>query len=275
VTASDSDPDGQGREWPEIDTAVAHAARVYDHWLGGKANFAADRQAARQAAAANPGIVPAVRANRAFLGRAVRHLVNDAGIRQFLDVGTGIPAENNTHQVAQRAAPECRIVYADSDPTVLAHAHHLLKSTPAGACSYLQADLRDPGRILQEAAATIDLSRPVAIMLVAVLQYLPDADDPAGIVARLTAAAAPGSYLVISHPASDIGASEVAESMRRYNERAAEQATPRTREEVAGFFSGLELPAPGIVQLPEWRPDPGTERPPEPLPMWCGAARKP
>ena len=259
-----------------IDTSVAHPARVYDAWLGGKDNYAADREAAELAAAANPDILLAVRANRAFLGRAVHHLADAAGIGQFLDIGTGIPAAGNTHEVAQRARPESRVVYVDNDPVVLAHARALLASSPEGATGYLDADLRDVAAILEQAAATLDLSRPVALMLMAVLQYISDADDPYGIVTRLLDALAPGSHLVISHPASDIGADQVAESMRRYNERAPrqEQATPRTRADVARFFDGLELLEPGVVQLPAWRPGPGVD-PTRRLPMWCGVARKP
>ncbi len=263
-----------GQEWPEIDTSVAHAARVYDFWLGGRANFAADREAAQQAVAANPDIVPAVRANRAILGRAVRYLAGSAGIRQFLDIGTGIPTENNTHQVAQAVAPESRIVYVDNDPLVLAHAHHLLRSSPEGECAYIFADLRDPDGIWQQAAATLDSGQPLAVMMVAVLQYVPDADDPHAIVRQVMADLPSGSYLVISHPASDIGAEQVARSMQRYNDRAHNQATPRSRAEVTRFFEGLELLEPGVVQLPEWRPDPGAEAA-GPLPMWCGVARKP
>ncbi len=268
-----------GQEWPEIDTSVAHAARVYDFWLGGRANFAADREAAEQAVAANPDIVPAVRANRAFLGRAVRYLAGEAGIRQFLDIGTGIPTENNTHEVAQSVAPDSAIVYVDNDPLVLAHAHYLLHSSPEGECAYIFADLRDPDGIWQQAAATLDTGRPLAVMMVAVLQYVPDADDPHAIVRRMMADLPSGSYLVISHPASDIGADQVAESMQRYNERAHNQATPRTHAEVSRFFEGLDLLEPGVVQLPQWRPDAGADAAAgagaRPLPMWCGVARKP
>jgi O-methyltransferase involved in polyketide biosynthesis len=268
------DPAG-GSDWPQIDTSTAHAARVYDYWLGGSANFAVDRQAAEQAIAANPDIVAAVRANRAFLGRSVHYLAGTAGVRQFLDIGTGIPTEGNTHEVAQAADPQARVVYVDNDPIVLAHAHHLLKSTPEGTCRYLSADLREPGQILAQAADTLDFGQPVAIMLVAVLQYVPDASDPPGIVARLLTAAAPGSYLALSHPAKDVAAQRVAESMKRYNERAAHQATPRTRAEVGRFFTGLDLIEPGVVQPSAWRPGDPAARDAPPLPMWCGVARKP
>ncbi|HEU5156465.1 MAG TPA: SAM-dependent methyltransferase [Streptosporangiaceae bacterium] len=256
----------------EIDTGVAHPARVYDYWLGGKTNFAADRAAAEQSIAANPAIVPAVRANRAFLGRAVRHLVA-AGVDQFLDIGTGIPTEGNTHEVAQAAASQARVVYVDNDPIVLAHAHKLLRSTPQGRTAYISGDLRHADAFLRAAAGTLDFTRPVGVMLVATLQYLGTDDDPYGVVAQLMASVSSGSHLVISHPASDIGADRVAASMRRYNERAAVAATPRTRAGVTRFFDGLELLEPGVVQLPKWRPDPDTADS-GPLPMWCGAGRK-
>ncbi len=256
-------------------SSQAHPARVYNAWLGGKDHYPADQEAAELAAAANPGIVPAVRANRAFLGRAVRALAGPAGIRQFLDIGTGIPAADNTHEVAQRVAPDARVVYVDNDPIVLAHARALLVSAPQGATDYLEADLRDVEAILGAARATLDLSRPVALMLVAILQYVPDADDPFDIVRRLLAGLPSGSHLVLSHPASDIAVEEVAASMRVYNERAAEHAlaTPRTHAEVSRFFAGTDLLAPGVVQLPQWRPD-TADVTAGPLPMWCGVGRK-
>ncbi|MFJ3823008.1 SAM-dependent methyltransferase [Streptomyces nodosus] len=260
-----------------FNSSMAHPARVYNTWLGGKDNYPADREAAELAAAANPQIVPAVRANRAFLGRAVRQLVGKAGIRQFLDIGTGIPAADNTHEVAQRADPGARVVYVDNDPIVLAHARALLVSNAEGATDYLQADLRDVDDILTAARRTLDLSQPVGLMLVAVLQYIPDADDPRDIVRRLLDALAPGSHVVLSHPAADIGAEKVAESMRVYNDRAAEHAgaTPRTHAEVTRFFDGAELLDPGVVQLPEWHPEPADGPAPGALPMWCGVGRKP
>jgi S-adenosyl methyltransferase len=271
--ADDSSVSGGNAE--QINSRVAHPARVYNAWLGGKDNYAADRDAAAQAVAANPDIRPAVHANRAFLGRAVRHLATEAGIRQFLDIGTGIPTANNTHEVAQRAVPECRIVYVDNDPVVLAHARALLTSRPEGATAYIDADLRDTGTILRQAAATLDFSRPIGLVLVAILQYIPDSDDPYGITTRLLASLPPGSHLVISHPASDVGAAKVAESMRRYNERAgqSEQATPRDHAGVTRFFDGLDLLEPGVVRLPQWRPGSEVKETRE-LPMWCGVGAK-
>jgi len=177
----------------DLDTSVAHPARVYDYWLGGKDNFAADREAAERVLAAAPGLRYRVRANRAFLGRATRYLAAEAGVRQFLDIGTGIPTADNTHEVAQRAAPDSRVVYVDNDPIVLLHAQALLRSTPEGATDYLQADLRDPGTILDRAAAHLDFGQPVALMLLGVLHLIQDAEDPWGIVVRLMAALPPGS----------------------------------------------------------------------------------
>ncbi len=266
--------------WPEIDTSVAHVTRVYDYLLGGKANFAVDRAAAEQAYAAWPGGLDGVRADarahRALLGRVVRYLAGEAGIRQFLDIGTGIPKENNTHEVAQRIAPEARIVYADYDPIVLAHAHKLLTSTPEGACAYIYGDLRNPGAILRKAADTLDLSKPAAVVLFGILHFFAAAEHPDAIVARLTETLA-GSYLAISHLARDVHGEALTETFDRLNRQMSESVVLRTRREVARFFDALDLVDPGVVQLPQWRPDPGTEgaRPARPLPMWCAVGRKP
>jgi O-methyltransferase involved in polyketide biosynthesis len=259
---------------PSLDTSVARQARIYDYLLGGKDNFAADREAAEQAIAAFPGLVVWARHNRAFLARAVRYLVSEAGIRQFLDVGTGLPTADNTHEVAQRIAPESRVVYVDDDPVVLVHARALLTSSPEGATAYVQIDLRDPDAILRAAAETLDLTRPVALMLLAILHVIPDADDPWAVVARLMDALPSGSFLVVSHPASDIHAAEVAEMTKRFNERlGGVTSTGRTRDEVARFFTGLELVQPGIVSTPQWRPDGGLD--PGPDPAYAAVGRKP
>jgi hypothetical protein len=265
-------------EWPgdpaaRLDVSVAHPARVYDYWLGGKDNFAADREAAEQVIAVRPTIRSDVRANRAFLGRAVRFLAGEAGIRQFLDIGTGLPSANNTHEVAQSVAPESRVVYTDNDPIVLAHARALLTSSPEGVTSYIDADVRDTARVLAEAARTLDFRSPVAVMLVAILHHIPDADDPAGIVARLMAAVPPGSYLVISHPAADIDEAAVAEVARRYNARVPAGQRRRTRAEVTAMFAGTELLEPGVVQTVQWRPEEQVTDPR--VPMWAGVGRKP
>jgi hypothetical protein len=260
---------------PGIDTRAAHPARVYDYWLGGRDNFAADRKAAEEVIAANPSILPDVRANRAFLGRVVRYLAGAAGIRQFLDLGTGLPAADNTHEVAQAVAPDSRIVYVDNDPIVLVHARALLASTSEGATSYVEADLRDPDKILRAAAQVLDFGQPVAIMLLAILQFIPDSDDPYGIVARLLAAVPSGSYLAISHPAKDIKAEMVAAATARYNARVVTRMTRRTHAEAARFFTGLDLVEPGIVQPHRWRPDAGQAPTSAEVSAHAGVGRKP
>jgi len=258
-----------------LDTSVPHIARVYDYWLGGKDNFAADRAVAEKVIAAFPDVLVSVRAQRAFLGRAVHYLVTDAGIRQFLDIGTGLPAADNTHEVAQRAAPESRVVYVDNDPIVLAHARALLVGSPEGATAYIDADLRDTDAIVREAARLIDFREPVAVMLLGVLHCIPDEDNPAAIVARLMAAMPPGSYLVVAHPAIDIDTSQMGESMRAYNEQSPVPLTARTHAEVCRIFEGMDLVEPGVVQLHRWHVgagDPGTDRE---LANYGGVGRKP
>ena len=256
----------------KLDISVAHPARVYDYWLGGKDNFAADREAAEQVIAANPNVLPGVRANRAFLGRVVRYLAGEAVVRQFLDIGTGLPTADNTHEVAQQVAPQSRIVYVDNDPIVLSHARALLTSTAEGATAYVDADLRDTGKVLDGAAATLDLSQPVAVILLMILQYIPDPDDPWGIVARLLDAVPAGSYLVVSDTAADIEAEAVAESARRYNQRLGSvQQTRRTSAEFTRFFDGLELVEPGVVPLPEWR---AVASPSHHIPAYAAVGRK-
>jgi hypothetical protein len=259
---------------PGIDITVAHPARVYDYWLGGKDNFAADRLAGDRVLAVTPGLRYRVRANRAFLGRSVRYLTAEAGIRQFLDLGTGIPSAGNTHEVAQGVAADSRVVYVDNDPIVLRQAHALLRGTAEGVTTYTEADLRDPGPVLQRAAATLDFSQPVAIMLLGVLHLVPDPEDPWGIVARCVDAVSPGSYLVISHPALDISEAQ-AEGQRVYNQNVATPQTLRTRDEVARFFSGLELVPPGLVQVHQWHPDPADSAPQGTVSAHGGVARKP
>ena len=263
------------RAGPGIDTTVAHPARVYDYWLGGTSNFAADREAAERVLAVTPGLRARVRANRAFLARVVRYLAAEAGIRQFLDVGTGIPSANNTHEVAQAAAPQARVVYADNDPIVLIHARELLASGPEGATQYVEGDLRDPDAILEAAARTLDFTRPAALMLLGVLHLIQDSEEPYRIVAGLMDALAPGSYLAISHPASDIHAAAQAEAQKRYNERVSTPQTLRNRAEVTRFFDGLDLVPPGVVYVHAWRPDPGDVPPADGVSAHGGVARKP
>ncbi len=260
-------------EAPTFDSSVAHIARVYNYWLGGKENYAADRAAGDRTIAEFPGIVASARANRAFLRRAVRFLATEGGVRQFLDIGTGIPTSDNTHEVAQSLAPQSRIVYVDNDPVVLAHARALLTSSPEGVTDYLDADLREPGPILARAAQTLDFSRPVAIMLLAVLQLLGDHDEPYRIVADLLAKVPPGSYLVLSHPTSDVQQDRVTAMVARLNDLVAEKVTTRDRDQVGRFFAGLELVEPGLVNVSEWRPDAATDL--GPAALWVGVGRKP
>jgi trans-aconitate methyltransferase len=257
-----------------IDTTVAHQARIYDYWLGGKDNFAVDREAAQQAIAAYPPILHGVRAQRAFLVRAVRYLAAEAGIRQFLDIGTGIPTANNTHQVAQAAAPGARVVYVDNDPLVLAHARALLTSVPEDATAYLDADARDPDKILAGAAGLLDFGQPVAVLLIGILQLIPAADNPNAIVARLVEAVPPGSWLAVYHPASDIDEQRVAEAVRRVNARTAGATTLRTHAEIARFFDGLELLAPGLVQVQRWQPGSAAPDNGDQIAAYAGLARK-
>jgi O-methyltransferase involved in polyketide biosynthesis len=256
-----------------FDRNVPHSARMYDYWLGGKDNYAADRAVADQITAIFPDILVNVRAQRAFLGRVVRYLAAEAGIWQFVDIGTGLPSASNTHEVAQQFAPQSRVVYVDNSPVVLAHARALLGSGPQGATAFVEADLRDTGRVLAEAARILDLSRPVAVLLLGVLPFIPDGDDPAAIVARLMAAVSPGSYLAVAHPASDIAAEQVARSVRRYNHQAREPVTVRTYAEVGRFFDGLHLVDPGLVQLHRWRS--GDLADDFELPNYGGVGRKP
>ena len=264
---------GQGRPLATY-ASVAHVARVYDYLLGGKDNFAADREAAEQAMRINPDIVCTARANRAFLVRTTSYLARQAGLRQFLDIGTGMPTNQNIHEVAQSIAPRSRVVYVDHDPIVLTHARALLTSAPEGVTDYLEADLREPGKILAEAAQTLDFSRPVAIMLIAVLHLILDRDDPYDLVGQLVDAVVPGSYVVISHAASDIDTGAMISMTNRLNELMAQQAVPRTHREVAAFFAGLNLVEPGLVRIPEWRPASVSETAVR-AQMWGAIGRKP
>jgi O-methyltransferase involved in polyketide biosynthesis len=258
---------------PDFDTKVPHIARVYDYWLGGKDNFAADRELGERTLAAYPNLVFSVRANRAFLARAVRFLAAEMGIRQFLDIGTGIPTANNTHEVAQRVAPECKIVYVDNDPVVLSHARALLTSKPEGACAYIDADLRDPDKILAIAADTLDFSQPVAVMLIAVMHFIGEDTEASAIVTRIMDACAPGSFVTISHAASDIDTEQQTEMVRQLNRSVAEKATLRDRAGVARLFDGFELVEPGVTRTAEWRPPSDLEAA-SPAALWCGVACK-
>jgi hypothetical protein len=260
-------------EQVDFDTSVAHIARVYDYWLGGKDNFEADRTAGEEALAAYPDLVSSVRANRAFLARGVRFLAAEAGVRQFLDIGTGIPSANTTHEVAQSVAPQSRVVYVDNDPIVLAHARALLVGHPAGTTDYLDADLRETEKILDHARGLLDFSQPVAVMLVAVLHLIGPEDHPYSIVSELMDAVPPGSYLLLSHVASDIEPEKMAEMGKRLNRLLAQKGYYRSQAEVTQFFTGLELLEPGVVPVQHWRQDSeieGARR----AAMWGGVARK-
>jgi hypothetical protein len=258
---------------PKVDSSVAHIARVYDYWLGGKDNFAVDREVGDKVLQVHPETVLSVQANRRFLARAVRYLAAEEGIRQFLDVGTGLPSANNTHEVAQSIIPQAQVVYVDNDPIVLAHARALLTSSPEGRTGYLDADIRDPDAILAGAARLLDFTKPVGVMLVAVLHMLRDDEAPQAIVDRFMAAAPPGSFLVISHLASDVQQDTMAEMGRRLNESMTQQFTMRTRAAVTSFFDGLTLAEPGVVLTHEWRSD-SPEDAKAPGVLWAGVARK-
>ncbi|MCW2897404.1 MAG: hypothetical protein JWO75_6893 [Actinomycetia bacterium] len=250
--------DGRTDSLP-FDISVAHQARMYNYVLGGKDNYAADRAAVEAGLKAWPDMAFSMRANRAFLGRVVRYLAGQAGMRQFLDIGTGIPTAGNTHEIAQAIAPEARVVYVDYDPIVLAHARALLNSHEAGATEYIDADLRDTPAILSQAGQLLDFTQPVAVTLVAILHAIPDADDPHAIVAAVMDAVPPGSYLALSHSASDLFDQQTKDSFRSVVDRMVQQQyTPRSREQVARFFAGTDLMEPGLVPVEEWRPEPGT-----------------
>jgi hypothetical protein len=255
----------------QFDPQVGHPARVYSVWIGGKDHYAADRKVAEEVAARRPQVVAGARANRAFLARVVRYLTAQGGIRQFVDIGPGLPAPQATHAVAQGIAPDSKIVYVDNDPLVLAHSRALLRSTSEGACGYIDADLRDPEMILKEAARTLDFTRPVAVLLVAVLHFLTDADDPRGILAALAAALARGSFIAVSHLTADFAPDEVASGVAAYNALVPTGITARSHAEVTALFSGLPLVPPGIVPVTEWRPD-HAARPGHAADMYAGLA---
>ncbi|MFW6091534.1 MAG: SAM-dependent methyltransferase, partial [Actinomycetota bacterium] len=244
----------------------------YDYWLGGKDNFAVDREMGEATIKAFPELPQLSRHNRAFLARAVRFLAGDAGIQQFLDVGTGLPTANNTHEVAQSVAPESRIVYVDNDPLVLVHARALLTSSPEGRTDYIQADLRDTDAIVQQAAQTLDLSRPVALMLLSILAHMPTYDDARAIVQKLMSALPSGSYLTVSDATNTSEA--IREAERVWNESIKPPYNLRSPDEITGYFDGLELVEPGIVPVTQWRPDDVTGVP-DHVDAYGGIGRKP
>ncbi|GAA2093312.1 SAM-dependent methyltransferase [Streptomyces albiaxialis] len=269
------------RDVPRIDTSKPHAARMYDYYLGGKTHYEADVRAAEAVVAALPQIVPAAHANRDFMHRATRVLAAEHGVRQFLDIGSGIPTEPNLHQTAQNVAPECRVVYTDNDPIVLQYARALLHSAPEGRTAYLHGDITEPESILgsEELLGTLDLDRPVALSVNALLHFVPDERRPYGIVRELLDALAPGSFLCLTHGIADIPDEELsgrAGDVIDIYRRGGTAFVPRTRAQVARFFEGLELLDPGLTMAHLWRPGPGGPGLPEDaLTLHTAVARKP
>ncbi|MFS2291244.1 MAG: SAM-dependent methyltransferase [Actinomadura sp.] len=273
-------------EHPEIDSSVPHSARIWNYWLGGKDNYPVDREVGDEFLRIFPGQADIARHSRAFLGRAVRYLAGEAGVRQFLDIGTGLPTVDNTHEVAQRVAPDARVVYVDNDPLVLTHARALLASAPEGATSYIDADIRRPDVIIERAAETLDFDRPVALLLLGILGHLTDEEDPEGVLARLVAPLAPGSHVVVNDGTNVLGApgpgggggpdeTARARAIARYVEAGGVAYNLRSPERIAGFFAGMELLEPGVVSVSRWRPEPSPfEEPPE-VDAFCGVARIP
>jgi O-methyltransferase involved in polyketide biosynthesis len=258
-----------------VDSSVPHTARVWNYWLGGKDNYIVDRELGDQIQAVIPDIVASARADRGFLGRAVAHLTGDEGIRQYLDLGTGLPTAGNTHEVAQGIAPDTRIVYVDNDPLVLTHAHALLTSTPEGATDYIEADARDPEAILERAAATLDFGRPVAIMMLGILNFITGEDEAHRVVDRLLAAVPSGSYLAIAHPSGEVDGEAAQQAVDMSNQSGVAPMRLRSAAELERFFDGMDILEPGVVSCSQWRPavsDP--DRPPKPVYQFCGLARK-
>jgi S-adenosyl methyltransferase len=276
-----SEAPAPGNGASKIDTTVPHSARVWNYWLGGKDHYPVDRRAGDEYRRIFPQIVDIARADRAFLGRAVRYMAREAGIRQFLDIGTGLPTLDNTHEVAQKVAPESRIVYVDNDPLVLVHARALLTSAPEGATDYIEADLREPDKILAGAAATLDFGKPVALTLLGILHFISDHEEAYRITRHLLGAVPSGSYLALTHATLDpsLGgeatAEANAEAQEFWNENAAVPITARTKEQVIRFFDGLDLVEPGVVSMSRWRPDPALHGEPPEVAGFCGVGGKP
>jgi hypothetical protein len=267
--------DSSQKPKPRIDTSVAHSARIWNYWLGGKDNFEIDRVVAAEHAATFPGIVEVARQVRSFLVRAVGYLAGEAGVRQFLDIGTGLPTANNTHEIAQSLVPQARIVYVDNDPLVLVHARALLTSSPEGVTDYIEADVRDPDRILAEAARTLDFTQPIALMMLGVLGQIPDSDNPHAVVSRLLDALPSGSYLVIEDGVDTDRAQN--EAIETYNQNPDSTASYHLRspEQLTRYFDGLELLEPGVVPCSRWRPEPNSLDEPAEVPDYSGVGYKP
>ncbi|MFF5360934.1 SAM-dependent methyltransferase [Streptomyces scabiei] len=274
--ATTPDPAAAPAAKEKVDTSVPASARIWNYWLGGKDNYPVDEEAGDAYAGAFPGIVTIARSSRAYLRRSIRHLVEVEGVRQFLDVGTGLPTADNTHQVAQRSAPEARIVYVDNDPTVLAHARALLYSAPEGATAYVDASLYEPERILAAAAGTLDLSRPTALILSGILGHVADYEEARDIVRRLLAGLPSGSYLNINEGSRGTDP-DYERAQDAYNETGAVPYFLRPIDQITGYFDGLDLIEPGVVSVPLWHPDPAAEGEPQPKPIGQhgGVGRKP
>ncbi len=268
-------PAAEREQPPDIDTSQPHSARLWNYLLGGKDNYPIDRKVGDQIMALIPDLADAARADRGFLVRAVRYLAGEVEIHQFLDIGTGLPTANNTHEVAQEIAPECRIVYVDNDPLIMAHARALLTSTPQGVTDYIHADLRDPDTILQEAARTLDFTQPIVLMLLGILNFIVDDDEAHAIVNRLLDALPAGSYLAISHPTAEIDSKAMEESMRLWNESGGAPIVARSRKELIRFFDRLELLEPGVVSCSLWRPESTEFGAPAAVFEFGGVGRKP
>ncbi|NUK05519.1 SAM-dependent methyltransferase [Streptomyces lunaelactis] len=257
-----------------IDTSRPHTARIWNYWTGGKDNYSVDREAGDQIRQLHPGIGDYALADRLFLGRSVHHLAADVGIRQFLDIGTGLPSADNTHEVAQRATPDARIVYVDNDPLVLAHARALLTSTPEGRTDYLDADLRDVDTILERAAGTLDFTQPVALMLLGVVIFVEDDEESYGIVRRLMDALPVGSHLVLSHTITSPAMPDVDAAVAFWNEHGTPRLTQRTPQQLTRYFDGLDLLEPGVVSCSRWRPQVADGEVPDEVAMFGGVGRK-
>ena len=281
---TDDSPASSQQRPAKIDTSRPHSARIWNYWLGGKDNYPIDREIGDEFLAIFPGQADVARHARVFLGRVVRYLAGEAAVRQFLDIGTGLPTVDNTHEVAQRVAPESRIVYVDNDPLVLAHARALLTSSPEGACDYIDADLHDPGTILTMAARTLDFAQPIALIMLGILGHIPDQDGPEEIVAQLANVLPSGSFVVIADGTNvlegqgtgDAGEESArARAYRRYAEAGGIPYYPRTPKRIEGFFEGLELIDPGVVSISRWRPEASPFGLPAEVDAFGGVARKP
>ncbi|MFC9976998.1 SAM-dependent methyltransferase [Spirillospora sp. NPDC127200] len=266
--------DSSASDAPFIDTSVPHSARIWNHWLGGKDNYAIDQQVGDQISGAFPDIITSARADRLFLGRAVRFLAGECGIDQFLDIGTGLPTADNTHEVAQRVNPACRVVYVDNDPLVLAHARALLAGSPEGVTSYVDGDVHDPEAVLEAAGRTLDFGRPVGLTLLAIVQFVLDDREAYRVVRRLVDAVPPGSHLVLSHATDEINSEASNAAVQYWNEHGTPPMVLRTRERLLPFFDGLELLEPGIVPCSHWRPEATDIGEPVAVPHYCGVAVK-